>query len=184
MSVTGPAATPASDKRAESAASTPANAGQQPVAATDPNPISPGVRYRDEIYQAAKAHGVDPLLLAAQGAQESGGPASNSGNNVKQHGGGGRGVFQIDEGTYRGWLKSHGDGMNVRQNANKAASIDAANLRRTHGDVAKAMHLYNAGNLAHPSSTTRFPDGTVRSYEDAVEQHYHMLGELQAKSRH
>jgi len=59
-----------------------------------------GIRYGAQIAAAAARHDVDPRLLAAIAAQETGGPGSNSGNNVVGDGGHGRGVFQIDD---RSW---------------------------------------------------------------------------------
>ena len=46
-----------------------------------------GIRYGSEIAGAARAHGLDPALLAAVAAQETGGPGSNSGANVVGDGG-------------------------------------------------------------------------------------------------
>src|SRR5215469_3544046 len=56
-----------------------------------------GVAYAPQIAGAGRHHGVDPELLAAVAAQETGGPGSNSGHNIVGDGGHGRGVFQIDD---------------------------------------------------------------------------------------
>jgi len=149
----------------------------------DANPIPASVRYRDAIYKAATAHGVDPLLMAAQAAQESGGPTSNSGSNIVQRGGGGHGLYQIDSGTYGEWLKTHHNGLNVQENANKAAEIDAQNLKVTGGNVGDAMHLYNAGHLGGATTQTTFPDGQTLSYPAAVQHHLKMLEELKASQQ-
>ena len=46
-----------------------------------------GVAFAPAISQAAKRHNVDPTLLAAVAAQETGGPGSNAGRNVVGDGG-------------------------------------------------------------------------------------------------
>ena len=109
------------------------------------------------------------------------GPTSISGSNRNQHGGGGHGVFQIDSGTYKGSLDEHHNGADVQENADKAAEIDAQNLKRTHGNVDDAMHLYNAGHLGGLTKQTKFPDGPTLDYPAAVQQHRKML-EDDAKS--
>jgi hypothetical protein len=56
-----------------------------------------GVRYGVEIAQAARRHGIEPFLLAAVAAQETGGPGVDSGANIVGDGGHGHGIFQIDD---------------------------------------------------------------------------------------
>ena len=58
-----------------------------------------GIRYGAEISAAAAAHGLDPKLLAAVAAQETGGPGSDSGANIVGDAGHGHGLFQIDDRT-------------------------------------------------------------------------------------
>lgn len=137
----------------------------------DADPIPAGVRYRQEIFQAARAQGLDPLLLAAVAAQETGGPGCDLGANVAGADGTGHGVFQIDSGTWEPWLAAHHQGMNVAENAAKAAEILRDDLTATGGDVRRALHRYNAGSDGCPSTRTVWPDGSCVSYEDSVLRH-------------
>ena len=52
-----------------------------------------GVAFAPEIAGAARRHGLDPELLAAVAAQETGGPDTNAGRNVVGDGGHGRGAL-------------------------------------------------------------------------------------------
>lgn len=146
------------------------------------NPIPVGVAYRDEIFKAATSHHIDPLLLAAQAAQESGGPGSNSGRNILQRDGGGHGLFQIDPaGGYGPWLRAHHNGLNVGENADKAASIDEGNLE-AYGNTRAMLTVYNAGhNSDADTAITSWPDGRKLHYAASVERHLHQLTELAAK---
>jgi hypothetical protein len=58
---------------------------------------SAGVAFAPEIASAAERHGLDPKLLAAVAAQETGGPDTNAGHNIVGDGGHGHGLFQIDD---------------------------------------------------------------------------------------
>ena len=53
---------------------------------------SHGVAYAPQIASAAARHGLDPRLLAAVAAQETGGPGTNAGANIDGDGGHGHGV--------------------------------------------------------------------------------------------
>ena len=55
------------------------------------------VAFAPQIAAAARQHGVDPVLLAAVAAQETGGPGADSGRNIIGDGGHGHGIFQIDD---------------------------------------------------------------------------------------
>lgn len=102
------------------------------------NPLG-GVRYGAEIFAAARAHGLDPALLAAVAAQETGGPGATSGRNVVGDGGHGRGVFQIDD---RSWAFARTPAaMDPGRNAAMAAQILADDLRAYHGDVHASVGL-------------------------------------------
>ena len=149
----------------------------QPVSAapSGADPIPSNVRYREQICHAAQSHGLNPLLLAAVAAQETGGPGADSGANVLGSDGTGHGVFQIDSGSWQTWLTSHHNGMDVAENADKAASILADNLRATGGDVKKALHLYNAGSEKVPSTATTWPDHSTLDYESSVMRHLALL---------
>jgi hypothetical protein len=155
----------------------------EPTKSHDANPIPVGVAYRDEIYQAAEAHHLDPMLLAAQAAQESGGPGANSGRNIIQQGGNGHGLFQLDPaGGYGPWLKAHHNGLNVKENADKAAAIDATNLKAYGGDTKAMLTVYNAGhNNDADTAVTTWPDGQRLHYAASVERHLDQLKQLAAE---
>ena len=133
-----------------------------------------GVRYGAEIAAAAQAHGLDPQLLAAVAAQETGGPGSNSGSNIVGDGGHGHGVFQIDD---RSWAFAKTPAaMDPAQNAQMAASILQDNLQRYGGNVHAALSAYNAGSQAATGTVTTWGDGQTLGYADSVLRHYDELG--------
>jgi Transglycosylase SLT domain len=133
-----------------------------------------GVRYAPQIEAAATAHGLDPKLLAAVAAQETGGPGASSGQNIVGDGGHGHGVFQIDD---RSWdFAKTPAAMDPGQNADMAASILADNLHRYGGDVHAALSAYNTGSPTATGTTTRWGDGTTLGYADSVMRHYGDLG--------
>src|SRR5580692_6451331 len=103
-----------------------------------------GVAYAPEISSAARRHGLDPELLAAVAAQETGGPGSNAGSNIVGDGGHGRGVFQIDD-RWHDFAKSS-DAMDPEKNANYAAGMISRLLHRYGGNVHQALSAYNAGD--------------------------------------
>jgi len=127
-----------------------------------------GIRYGREMAAAAAQHQVDPILVAAVAAQESGGPGAINGDaNAVQKGGGGRGLMQLDE----RWHKlAHP--FDPSENADKGAEVLRNNVVREHGDVRKAVQEYNTG--PHPASgtTQTWPDGKVMNYADSVMRHY------------
>ncbi len=133
-----------------------------------------GIRYGAEIATAAAAHGLDPQLLAAVAAQETGGPGSNSGNNIVGDGGHGRGLFQIDD---RSWaFASTPAAMDPAANADQAASILAGDLSRYGGNVKAALSAYNSGSPTATGTQTVWPDGANLGYADSVLRHYADLG--------
>jgi hypothetical protein len=132
------------------------------------------VRYGAQIVAAATAHNIDPQLLAAVAAQETGGPGSSSGNNIVGDGGHGHGVFQIDDRTW-GFAKTSA-AMDPAQNANFAAGILADNLQRYGGNVKMALSAYNAGSPTATGTTTTWANGKTLGYADSVLQHYTELG--------
>jgi len=132
------------------------------------------IRFGTEIAAAAAAHHVDPRLLAAVAAQETGGPGSNSGNNVLGDGGHGHGVFQIDD---RYWAFARTPAAMIpAKNANVAAGILGDNLHRFGGNIRAALSAYNAGSPAATGTLTRWADGKVLGYADSVMRHYGALG--------
>ena len=103
-----------------------------------------GVKFSGAIACAARKHGLDPELLAAVAAQETGGPGSNAGANVVGDGGHGRGLFQIDD-RWHPFARTAA-AMDPLQNAEYAAGMISGLLRRYDGDIRKALSAYNAGS--------------------------------------
>jgi hypothetical protein len=133
-----------------------------------------GIRFGSAITAAARAHGLDPRLLAAVAAQETGGPGSNSGRNVVGDGGHGHGLFQIDDRTWA--FGASAAAMDPAANANEAAGILADDLARSGGDVRAALSTYNSGSPAGTGTKTTWGDGTTLGYADSVLRHYAALG--------
>jgi hypothetical protein len=133
-----------------------------------------GVAFAPQIAAAATRHNLDPRLLAAVAAQETGGPASNSGRNVVGDGGHGHGVFQIDD-RWHAFARTPA-AMDPAQNADYAAGILASNLDQYGGDVHAALSAYNAGSPTAAGTQTTWGDGTQLGYADSVLRHYAQLG--------
>jgi hypothetical protein len=133
-----------------------------------------GVAFAPQIAAAATRHNLDPRLLAAVAAQETGGPASNSGRNVVGDGGHGHGVFQIDD-RWHAFARTPA-AMDPAQNADYAAGILASNLDRYGGDVHAALSAYNAGSPTAAGTQTTWGDGTQLGYADSVLRHYAQIG--------
>jgi hypothetical protein len=133
-----------------------------------------GVAFAPEIAGAAERHGLDPKLLAAVAAQETGGPGSNAGRNIVGDGGHGRGLFQIDD-RWHAFAQSP-DAMNPGRNAEYAAGMLAGLLKRYGGDVREALSSYNAGSPKATGTTTQWADGRTLGYADSVMRHYEQLG--------
>lgn len=136
--------------------------------------IGTGVAYAAQIEAAADRHSLDPRLLAAVAAQETGGPGSNSGRNVVGDGGHGHGVFQIDD-RYHAFAKSAA-AMDPGANADYAAGMLSGLLQRYGGDVHKALSAYNAGSPGATGTLTQWQDGRELGYADSVLRHYSALG--------
>lgn len=129
-----------------------------------------GVAYAADIAAAAERHHVDPVLLAAVAAQETGGPGSNAGRNVVGDGGHGRGVFQIDD-RYHAFARG-GCAMDPAANADYAAGMIAGLLSRYGGNVRKALSAYNAGSPDARGTLTDWGGGQQVDYADSVLRHY------------
>lgn len=132
-----------------------------------------GVAYAPEIAAAARRHGVDPDLLAAVAAQETGGPDTNAGSNVVGDGGHGRGLFQIDDRWHS--FASTPASMDPGRNADYAAGMISGLLGQYGGDVHKALSAYNSGSPTATGTTTRWADGETLGYADSVMRHYQRL---------
>ncbi len=133
-----------------------------------------GVAYSGQIESAADRNGLDPRLLAAVAAQETGGPGSNSGRNIVGDGGHGRGLFQIDD-RYHDFARS-ASAMNPQANADCAAGMIRGLLGRYGGDVHKALSAYNSGDPNARGTVTQWQDGSRLGYADSVLRHYADLG--------
>jgi hypothetical protein len=136
--------------------------------------LSSNIRFGAQIAAAARSHGLDPKLLAAVAAQESGGPGQNSGNNVVGDAGHGHGLFQIDD---RAWaFAASPAAMDPSANANAAAGILRDDLDRYGGNVRAALSAYNSGSPSGAGTPTTWGDGATLSYADSVMRHYAALG--------
>lgn len=133
-----------------------------------------GVAFPGEITSAGKRHGVDPQLLAAVAAQETGGPGSNAGANIVGDAGHGRGLFQIDDRWHH--FASTGAAMDPAKNADYAAGMISVLLKRYGGDIHEALSAYNAGSPKATGTVTQWADGQRLGYADSVLKHYARLG--------
>lgn len=132
-----------------------------------------GVAFAPEIARAAATYRLDPRLLAAVAAQETGGPGSNAGRNVVGDGGHGHGIFQIDD-RFHAFARSD-RAMAPQANANFAARMISGLLKR-YGDVRSALCAYNAGSPHARGTVTLWQDGARLGYADSVLRHYSELG--------
>lgn len=132
-----------------------------------------GVAFAAEITKAAAAYGLDPRLLAAVAAQETGGPGSDSGRNIVGDGGHGHGIFQIDDRFHR--FARSAAAMDPQANADYAARMIAGLLRRYGGNVHRALSAYNAGDPDAAGTITSWQDGARMGYADSVLRHYASL---------
>ncbi len=130
------------------------------------------VAYGAQIEAAARRYGLDPRLLAAVAAQETGGPGADSGRNVVGDGGHGHGLFQIDD-RYHAFAAS-ASAMDPAANADYAAGMLASLAKRYGGDVRAALSAYNAGSPNATGTRTDWGDATL-GYADSVLRHYGRL---------
>jgi hypothetical protein len=132
------------------------------------------VAYGPQIAAAATRHHLEPRLLAAVAAQETGGPGSDSGRNIVGDAGHGHGVFQIDD-RWHAFARSPA-AMDPASNADYAAGMLESNLRRYGGDTRAALSAYNSGSPTATGTRTDWGDGKSLSYADSVFRHYERLG--------
>lgn len=132
-----------------------------------------GVAYAPQIAGAARRHGLDPELLAAVAAQETGGPGANAGRNVVGDGGHGHGLFQIDD-RWHAFARSP-EAMDPGRNAEYAAGMLSGLLSRYGGNTREALSAYNAGSPHATGTITRWGNGEELGYADSVLQHYSQL---------
>jgi hypothetical protein len=132
------------------------------------------VAFGAQIAAAATRHHLEPRLLAAVAAQETGGPGADSGRNIVGDGGHGHGVFQIDD-RWHAFARSPA-AMDPASNADYAAGMLESNLRRFGGDTRAALSAYNSGSPTAAGTRTDWGDGKSLSYADSVFRHYERLG--------
>jgi hypothetical protein len=132
------------------------------------------VAFGAQIAAAATRHHLEPRLLAAVAAQETGGPGSDSGRNVVGDGGHGHGLFQIDD-RWHAFARSPA-AMDPASNADYAAGILSSNLQRYGGNVRAALSAYNAGSPTATGTRTDWGDGKPVGYAESVLRHYERLG--------
>jgi hypothetical protein len=132
------------------------------------------VAFAPQIAAAAQRYHLDPNLLAAVAAQETGGPGATSGANVVGDGGHGHGVFQIDD-RYHAFATTPA-AMDPGRNADYAAGLLAGLLQKYGGNVHAALSAYNAGSPTATGTTTDWGNGVNVGYADSVMLHYAQLG--------
>src|SRR5580692_1117415 len=103
-----------------------------------------GVAFASQIESAARRYGLNPNLLAAVAAQETGGPGSNAGRNVVGDGGHGHGIFQIDDRSHP--FAQSAAAMDPASNADYAAGMLQGLLGQFGGNVHQALSAYNSGS--------------------------------------
>ena len=135
-----------------------------------------GVAFPGAIASAARRHGIDPQLLAAVAAQETGGPGTNAGANIVGDGGHGRGLFQIDD-RWHAFARSAA-AMDPAKNADYAAAMISGLLKQYGGDVRKALSAYNAGSPTATGTVTQWGSGQRLGYADSVLKHYTTLQQV------
>ena len=138
-----------------------------------------GVAYALPIARAAARNGLDPTLLAAVAAQETGGPGSNAGRNILGDGGHGHGLFQIDD-RWHAFARSPA-AMDPAQNAERAAELLRGLLDRYGGDERAALSAYNSGSPSARGTTTRWSDGATLGYADSVLRHQAQIEDARAE---
>ncbi len=126
-----------------------------------------------QIAAAAQRHHLDPRLLAAVAAQETGGPQSDSGRNIVGDGGHGHGIFQIDD-RWHPFAKTPA-AMDPAANAEYAARLISGLVKQNGGDVHAALSCYNAGSAKAAGTKTAWGDGTTLGYADSVLRHYQRI---------
>src|ERR1035437_161174 len=131
------------------------------------------VAYGSEITAAATRHHLEPRLLAAVAAQETGGPGADSGRNIVGDAGHGHGLFQIDD-RWHAFARSPA-AMDPASNADYAAGMLESNLNR-YGDLRSALSAYNAGSPGATGTRTDWGDGQPAGYAAWVFRHYAQLG--------
>ena len=127
------------------------------------------VAFAPQIEVAAQRHGLNPALLAAVAAQETGGPGASSGANILGDGGHGHGLFQIDD-RYHAFASTPA-AMDPGKNADYAAGLISGLLRKFGGNIRSALSAYNAGSPTATGTVTDWGGGLKLGYADSVLAH-------------
>ena len=128
-----------------------------------------GIRFGAQITAAARANGLDPRLLAAVAAQETGGPANDSGANIVGDNGHGHGLFQLDDRYHP--IARTAAAMDPASNAQYAGKFLSGLLQRFGGNLRAALSAYNAGSADATGTVTTWSDGSRLGYADSVMRH-------------
>ena len=168
LAILGPPSTPCQTPGSEG------ERGAMNIDATTSQLAAHGVAFAPAIAGAAKRQNVDPTLLAAVAAQETGGPGSNAGRNVVGDGGHGHGLFQIDD-RWHDFAKEPA-AMDPAANADYAAGMLHGLIAKFGGNVHEALSAYNSGSPNAAGTTTTWGDGQTLGYADSVMKHYQQLG--------
>ncbi len=121
------------------------------------------VAFGAQIAAAASRHQLDPRLLAAVAAQETGGPGSDSGRNIVGDGGHGRGLFQIDD-RWHAFARdpaAHGPGPQ-RRLRRRHPPVQPPALRRQREGRALGLQRRLAERDRHPHRLGRRQAGRLR----------------------
>ncbi|GAC1433038.1 MAG: hypothetical protein NVSMB5_26860 [Candidatus Velthaea sp.] len=140
-----------------------------------------GIRYGRELADAAEAYHLDPTLVAAVAAQESGGPGATSGRaDAGTTNPYGKGLMQLNP-EYHPFARTSA-AYDPARSAREGAKVLRENLDRTHGDVREALRQYNCGPSL-PScqgEVSRWSDGPMR-YAESVLRHQHDIRQFVRK---
>jgi len=159
---------------------------QPPAQTNELSALQRCIQYGGEIAVAALRHKIDPLLLAAIAAQETGGPNQNSGSNrleITQRGfGTGYGLFQIDNKWHSPFTSSM-EAMVPAFNADYAARFFAQLLLITAGSVPAALSRWNSGSSEECGTPTRWPSlADPICYAESVYKHWGRLRGLSCQA--
>ena len=146
--------------------------------------LPPGFPHRDAILEAAAEYGLDPVLLAAVGEQESNmGATLNGGHRGDGDAsvplGHGYGIWQLDDRRRPGMAGRPAALLSaVASDPFTAAKVAAAmlhdNLQARDGNVREALAMYNAGSPYALGTAREWPDGRLY-YADSVLRYYHSI---------
>jgi hypothetical protein len=130
------------------------------------------LKYGQELAAAAAANNIDPFLLAAIAAQESGHPGLDNGDATTIGDfGNGYGLMQIDKRAHPDFTNGPNP-LDPQANANYGAALLAQTIKDNPGNLNAAILCYNACGT---SQITVWPDGAQMLYADSVLRHEALL---------